>query len=340
MKIVFTSNLYYPILGGSVHFLHRIASHMVTQGHDVTILTRTESAQEDADNDGSSTDRNAHAGTIKVIRKPGFLDCVKVIRYADKVISIEMSIKWLIVTLLAARTPIITHHTHYKVDNHPPDLVRITQRLLGLLLPSYACSTMIAMEWGKHVKFLPNPLDRMMLNKHYPKRDINFLFAGRFTHEKGVDLFLDAMNRLSQINKGFRFAIAGSGPLLGALEEKIDEYMLHDNLAYMGECTTTELVDIYNRSETVVIPSIWIEPFGLVAIEALRCGCQLICSDQPGLREASSNFASFFSTGDIESLMSAIDGSKSLRIGADELEMHLCKHDLDHVCKLLIDTDG
>jgi len=41
-----------------------------------------------------------------------------------------------------------------------------------------------------------------------------------------------------------------------------------------------------NRHRVLVVPSRWNEPFGIVALEGMACGCLVVGSEGGGLREA------------------------------------------------------
>ena len=57
-----------------------------------------------------------------------------------------------------------------------------------------------------------------------------------------------------------------------------------DNLNYeiVGFVNQQEIVDCYAKSDTVVVPSIEGETWGLVVNEALQCGCRVIATDKVG----------------------------------------------------------
>jgi glycosyltransferase involved in cell wall biosynthesis len=53
---------------------------------------------------------------------------------------------------------------------------------------------------------------------------------------------------------------------------------------YLGYVTARELGALYSATEALLFPS-FIEGFGLPAVEAMRCGCPVIASEHPVLRE-------------------------------------------------------
>jgi glycogen(starch) synthase len=307
MKIAFTSRLYLPLLGGSIVVLDRLSREFIRQGHSVTILTETPGDGLKSGSEWKSKKERWPAGEACVCRFADITSVVSVLREADQVIMIEMSLEWLLAILLAGKRPIVTHHTHFVPLDGKVSPTRILQYLAGLLIPSTACSAMIAAPWGNHVGVLPNPYDDTVFCDTGKKRDIDFMFAGRIGSEKGVGVFVEALASISRKYSALNgrlpvFAIAGKGPEEADVRKLIRKHGLDSGIAHFATASSSELADLYNRTEHVVIPSLWQEPFGLVAIEALACGCHLICSDQPGLREASGNLARYFKTGDVEGL--------------------------------------
>ena len=57
----------------------------------------------------------------------------------------------------------------------------------------------------------------------------------------------------------------------------------------------------------MVVPSIWNEPFGVVALEGLACGCVVIGSEGGGLKQAVGPAGLTFANGDAEGLASALE---------------------------------
>jgi glycosyltransferase involved in cell wall biosynthesis len=97
-----------------------------------------------------------------------------------------------------------------------------------------------------------------------------------------------------------------------------------------------DLVSILNRHRVIAIPSRWREPFGMVALEGLACGCVPIGSDGGGLPDAIGGAGLTFPRVSIEGL---VDGLRRLFLEPNLLddlgnraEAHLARHRRDVVC--------
>lgn len=107
-------------------------------------------------------------------------------------------------------------------------------------------------------------------------------FVGRIVHEKGVQILVRAMPRILALYPDTRLLIAGKNsqklyPL--AYELGIETHV--DFLGYISD----EVRDcLYEVVDVAVFPSLY-EPFGIVALEAMAAGCNVIASDTGGLGE-------------------------------------------------------
>lgn len=111
------------------------------------------------------------------------------------------------------------------------------------------------------------------------RRERSVLFVGRLSEEKGVRELLSAW---SSVNTDWTLVIAGKGPLERNL---MTAYAGLKNLDWRGWCSRSEVLDLMQRSRFVVVPSIWHEPFGMVALEALACGTPVLAADRGGLSD-------------------------------------------------------
>ena len=105
-------------------------------------------------------------------------------------------------------------------------------------------------------------------------------YSGRLSPEKGVDTLLTAAARLSKLS----VCIAGDGPLYSELVKKAPE-----NATFVGWLEGKKLDAFYRKARFVIVPSVWFEPFGVVAIEAMSHGLPVIASRIGGLSEIIEN---------------------------------------------------
>ena len=61
---------------------------------------------------------------------------------------------------------------------------------------------------------------------------------------------------------------------------------LAENVSFVGPKSGDGLAEILNQHQILVVPSRWAEPFGIVAVEGIACGCVVVGSVAGGLPEA------------------------------------------------------
>jgi glycosyltransferase involved in cell wall biosynthesis len=127
-----------------------------------------------------------------------------------------------------------------------------------------------------HYNFAPDP----GMGRAPGARTDELLYAGKLTADKGVGLLLDAWRSAPQLPG--RLLVAGLGPLaddVRALAER------DERVQYLGAITIDDLAAIRQRCAAAVVPSLWEEPFGLTAIEAMACGAPVVTTGSGGLAE-------------------------------------------------------
>jgi glycosyltransferase involved in cell wall biosynthesis len=108
-------------------------------------------------------------------------------------------------------------------------------------------------------------------------------FAGRFVREKGVDVLLRAFAKVVQHIPAARLVICGDGPARMSIKRLAAELNLTGSVSMLGFRPNEEVERIFREAWAVAIPSIWEEPFGQVAIEAMMNGVAVVASDSGGL---------------------------------------------------------
>lgn len=98
-------------------------------------------------------------------------------------------------------------------------------------------------------------------------KDDYYLFVGRLTFRKGYTIAADVCEHL-----GARLLVAGVGtpPEYGE---------------YVGTIDETRRGELMSRAKAVFVPTIYNEPFGGVAIEAMLCGTPVISTDWGAMTE-------------------------------------------------------
>src|SRR5271168_3963962 len=91
-----------------------------------------------------------------------------------------------------------------------------------------------------------------------------------------------------------KLTIVGNGPELTKLQRMVDRFQLAGQVIFVGTQTGRALVELLNRHRVIVVPSRWQEPFGLVALEGVACGCRAIVAESGGLLEAAGQLAIVF----------------------------------------------
>jgi glycogen(starch) synthase len=110
------------------------------------------------------------------------------------------------------------------------------------------------------------------------------LLVGRLVYEKGFHLALDALAPVARSRGGVRFVVAGTGGAEAELKRQARRLGLSRFGTFLGWVGDDMLHVLYRAADLCIVPSIY-EPFGLVALEAMACGCLCVVADTGGLRE-------------------------------------------------------
>jgi len=114
------------------------------------------------------------------------------------------------------------------------------------------------------------------------------LTVARIERQKNFDTLLAAIRILkaerSAPGGGFRFVVAGGGPLLEQYRDRSRRLRIDDVVTFLGSVPHEQLWDLYGKASFLVhIPLD--EPFGLVPLEAALCGKASVVSDHGGPAE-------------------------------------------------------
>jgi glycosyltransferase involved in cell wall biosynthesis len=118
-----------------------------------------------------------------------------------------------------------------------------------------------------------------------PAIEPRILFNGRLDREKGVEQLLLAFARVSAANDKATLRIAGRGPLRPQLETVARELGVGGQVTFLGWQEPAQIEREIAEAWVVAAPSLWPEPLGLVALEAMVRGVPVIASSVGGFAE-------------------------------------------------------
>lgn len=98
-------------------------------------------------------------------------------------------------------------------------------------------------------------------------KDDYFLFIGRLNEDKGIGIATQVAQEL-----GVRLVVAGQGQVPNGVD-------------YRGRVGIEERAELLAGARATFVPSLYMEPFGLIAIESLASGTPVISTDWGGLSE-------------------------------------------------------
>jgi glycosyltransferase involved in cell wall biosynthesis len=120
--------------------------------------------------------------------------------------------------------------------------------------------------------------------------DTDVVFVGRMVPEKGVHVLLDALAILARQGMRVRARIAGAsalhGPhIVGPYEQRLRTTARDLDVRFDGYLDPADVPRFLNSARIAVVPSVWPEPLGLVALEALASDAALVCTRSGGMPE-------------------------------------------------------
>jgi len=321
MKILIYSSAFYPNIGGLEAIMIGLANGFVKNGHSVTVITRSAAEK---------TDDNLLQ--FKILRKPSFWAFLNELRKCDIYLEANVSLKTLIYGLLVKNRWVITHQGIYKSKGSGwHGIIKNYATILpkkNIAASNYVSENIL----GKSV-VIPNFYDSTMFKNLNFAREKDIVFIGRLISDKGAHLLIQAMYEIVKKRPDTSLTIIGDGPARKHLQEMAAKNELLNNITFEGILRGKEITDCLNKHKIMVVPSIWEEPFGIVALEGLACGCRVLVSDRGGLPEALGECGKVFNPFIPEQLIFSLENELAGNFNETEpgkIELHLQKHTVEY----------
>jgi glycosyltransferase involved in cell wall biosynthesis len=281
------------MIGGIETVSGILASELTDLGCEVIVVTETPS---------NLPTRKRY----KVLRCPDFKCLNQTVRWSDVVFHNNISLRSAWPIALQGKPWMIAHHT-WIPRSGAGALAGNLKRLASRCAHNVAVSQAIAKDLGRRCTIIPNPYDdhRFKIDPHV-RRDRDIVFVGRLVSDKGVDLLVKAIALLGERGVRPTVSIIGSGDEGPRLRTLVAELRLDDQIKFLGQVIDHSLVRELNRHRLMVIPSMWEEPFGIVALEGIACGCVPVAARSGGLVDAVGECGVLFKKGDASDLSSKL----------------------------------
>ena len=297
MNILVSSHAFAPSLGGIETVSALLAEEFVKANHSVVIVTQS----------AGESDRTPFGA--RIVRGASPQQLRQLVKWCDVFWHNNLSIRALWPGLLLGKPVVITHSGSYCRRPAGLDAVLRLKHAIVNRVTSVAISRYVASFFKTRSIVIPNPYDAHVFQAGAPQseRRREFVFLGRLVEEKGLDILLRALSRLRQRELRPQLTVVGSGPELEKWQDLTRHLDLDDQVQFRGPQTGSELAATLNQHQTLVVPSRYDEPFGVVALEGIACGCAVIASSGGGLPEAVGPCGITFRNGDIAALEQALE---------------------------------
>jgi glycogen(starch) synthase len=307
VKIVVVASTAPPRTGGTEVMLDILTRGFAQAGHGVAVVTRMPEACFSDDVPG----RQLFVGL-------GVRQSLRLYRQADIVFHVNLVSRQLPAVAVTKRPLVISLHTWIRRSSGRRS-IRDRLKLMTLRFADdvICVSSALAADVPRRARIIHNCYqDDVFTERPETGGSKSLLFVGRLVSDKGADLAIEALARLRPRHPDLSLFIVGDGPEMASLRERAVQLAVAEATHFVGPKRPAEVAAFMRAAAVVVIPSVWKEPFGLVALEAQACGARVVSSDAGGLPEAVGPVGHLFRSGDIDALAAAIHDA----LGRGELE--------------------
>lgn len=313
MNILLTAHRFYPDVGGTETAAQSMAQEFSKAGHEVVVVTQ-------------SPGEPIPLATYQLVRQPSARRLLELYRWCDCVLQRTLALRttW---PLLAIRKPWIVIHNDW-MDRGSGLRVWLKQqvpRFATNIAISQAVADRLPVKATVILNAYRSEIFKVPLNK---ERRNDLIFVGRLIRGKGVGVLIDAVRELAARGLSRRLTVIGTG----ADQQEFERAAEGLPVTFSGIKRDQELCEIISDHKIMVVPSLEPEPFGIVALEGLACGCLVVASNHGGLPEAVGPHGVLFEPGNPIALADAILSAeaKTPELGCG-LGDYLKNHQADYV---------
>jgi glycogen synthase len=326
LKILFYSPAFYPSVGGLENISLMLAKALQNKHScQVKVISFTRIKE-------NTTDLDIYAFPSLLKQAQLFFWCT--IFYMP-----NLSLKgcWLLF-LNPFKRWVISHNNWYE----RADGTKSYKDLVKLMMCYFARNISVSNAIAKHIPFdskvIHNCYDNKQFYNTYQLRNRDFLFVGRLVASKGIYTLVEAVRIIKQKKADIIITVVGDGNEKDNFLKRIKDLNIEKNFFFSGVKIGNELLETFNQHKWLIVPSQWEEPFGIVVLEGLACGCNVIATNKGGLKEAGGDLVTYFENGNYhqlaEILIDIIDNKFTFQPPINEqIKKHLSNYTIESVSK-------
>jgi glycosyltransferase involved in cell wall biosynthesis len=168
---------------------------------------------------------------------------------------------------------------------------------------------------ARRVSVIYNGIDQSIFHPGATHRDERqddpplVLYVGNLLPVKGMDILIDACDRLARRGVRFDCSLIGEGWMRRSIERRIRDRALQGRVRVLGARPLAELPDWYRKASLLVLPS-RSEGVPNVVLEAVACGTPVVATRVGGLSEILAD-ERLVPAGDVDALADAMQAGLS-----------------------------
>ena len=310
MRITIFSSTFLPNIGGLENIMSGLANSWTEMDQSVQVATNTEGEV---------------PSNYAIIRKPSLYQLFKLAQKSDIFIEANISLKTVVVGLFNRKKWVVIHHIPYL---HQKSIAGIIKQWLTYFSHNISVSEFVQKTIPGKSIVIPNFYNSVFDAVSTTEKTEHTVFVGRLVSDKGVDFLLNAIALLIKEYPTIQITIIGDGPEKENLIQLCKKSNLQNHVSFINSLDPILLAKKLATFKWLVIPSLWEEPFGLVALEGLAAGCTVIASDGGGLTEVLGNFGILFKRGNKDDLVAKLQLAYSTDLVQEPEKIELLKQHL------------
>ena len=307
-KVIQTPVRFYPYIGGVENHTYYLSKELVKQGNKIKVLCANEPNSHQNVVDGIQVERLSYIGKI-TNTNIAFALPFKLLRADYDLVHTHMPTPWtsdwsILIAKILGKKSIISIHNDMDKPGFLNKLItkiylntffRFSLALVDKIIlvnpdwkQSFIATKHLLLPYQNKISVIPNGIDLSLFDKTIKtKRDPNqILFVSILDKHhgfKGLDYLLQALAIIKKSIPNINLIIVGEGELKSYYQKKAKQLGIEKNVTFVGEIKQQNLYNYYKKASVFVLPSIEIEGFGIVLLEAMASKLPVVTTNIAGV---------------------------------------------------------